>query len=200
MTEEFIKARADQAAIWVHQFYPTGDGFGYEKSLGKEAFRAGADWAKDYLANQHEKWCLDFHIGYQKMKADNERLGKEVEELMKVDYWQDRYNNLKKESDNKIKELEAELDNQKPLFTSRVLVPKLEAEIKELVEANVALIGECAGFKSSCLLSQQTAADLAKERDRYKKALDLALYYVNGDATWEGVKMKVDKILKGESI
>ena len=32
---------------------------------------------------------------------------------------------------------------------------------------------------------------------RYKKALDLALYYIEGDATWEGVKHQVDQILNG---
>lgn len=33
--------------------------------------------------------------------------------------------------------------------------------------------------------------------ERYQKALDLALYYVAGDATYEGVKAKIELILKG---
>lgn len=33
---------------------------------------------------------------------------------------------------------------------------------------------------------------------KYKEALELALYYVEGDATWEGLKVKIDKLLEDE--
>lgn len=36
-----------------------------------------------------------------------------------------------------------------------------------------------------------------KEISCLRKALDLALYYVEGDATYEGVKQKVNEILTG---
>lgn len=36
---------------------------------------------------------------------------------------------------------------------------------------------------------------LKDQLDRYKKALDLALYYIEGDATWGGVTAKVKEIL-----
>lgn len=36
-----------------------------------------------------------------------------------------------------------------------------------------------------------------EEYRRLKKALDLALYYIEGDATYEAVKEKIDKILTG---
>lgn len=39
------------------------------------------------------------------------------------------------------------------------------------------------------------AEALLADNQRLKKALDLALYYVNGDATWEALKAKVDEIL-----
>lgn len=36
------------------------------------------------------------------------------------------------------------------------------------------------------------------EVEHFRNALDLVLYYVEGDATYEGVKMKVEKMLRGE--
>lgn len=41
-------------------------------------------------------------------------------------------------------------------------------------------------------------SDLEVEKYRLTKALDLALYYVEGDSAWEGLKVKIDKILRGE--
>lgn len=40
---------------------------------------------------------------------------------------------------------------------------------------------------------------LQKENERHKKALSLALYYVEGDATWEALKLQIAAILDGES-
>lgn len=39
---------------------------------------------------------------------------------------------------------------------------------------------------------------LKLDLSRHKRALELALYYVEGDATYEGVKEKVSRILEGE--
>jgi hypothetical protein len=39
---------------------------------------------------------------------------------------------------------------------------------------------------------------LLSQLDKHQRALELALYYVEGDATWESVKAKIESILKGE--
>lgn len=40
--------------------------------------------------------------------------------------------------------------------------------------------------------------DLIMELGRLKRALDLALYYMNDDSIWENLKIKIHKILKGD--
>lgn len=35
-----------------------------------------------------------------------------------------------------------------------------------------------------------------KKIEQLKKAVDLALYYIEGDATYEGVKLKIDALIK----
>jgi hypothetical protein len=42
--------------------------------------------------------------------------------------------------------------------------------------------------------------ELHENLGRHKKALDLALYYVEGDATWESLRDQVSLILKGEEL
>jgi hypothetical protein len=39
---------------------------------------------------------------------------------------------------------------------------------------------------------------LAEDNLRLIEALELAMYYVEGDATWEGLCLKVEAVLKGE--
>lgn len=50
-----------------------------------------------------------------------------------------------------------------------------------------------------CIFASNHAADIAERMLRLEKALELALYYVEGDSTYEAVKMKVEAILRGES-
>lgn len=45
-------------------------------------------------------------------------------------------------------------------------------------------------------LTAELAAAKA-DLSRHRRALELALYYVEGDATYEGVKEKVSRILEG---
>lgn len=40
---------------------------------------------------------------------------------------------------------------------------------------------------------------LEEERDKLKKCLELALYYVNGDSTYESLKFRIDNYLSGKT-
>ena len=46
--------------------------------------------------------------------------------------------------------------------------------------------------------AQADLEQLRAQLEHFKNAVDLLLYYVEGDATYEGVKMKVEKMLRGE--
>ena len=70
----------------------------------------------DPLGWSHQPWVLfHHHSTVDALKAEVIRLGKEVEELMKVDYWQDRHNILK----NQIAEIRAAwIEHQRTKFKS----------------------------------------------------------------------------------
>lgn len=67
----------------------------------------------DLQAELKENYELRLEVGtrweplVKKLRAEVKRLGDEVEELMHVDYWQDRHNIVKKENDELKKKLEA---------------------------------------------------------------------------------------------
>lgn len=53
--------------------------------------------------------------------------------------------------------------------------------------------------RANTLLDERFIAESRTAWPRALEALELALYYVEGDATWEALCEKIEKILKGES-
>lgn len=77
---------------------------------------------------------------------------------------------------------------------------RLTVELADVRKERDELRAELAAAKAEIDRLQQynDAARLAADLSRHKRALELALYYVEGDATYEGVKEKVSRILEGK--
>lgn len=53
------------------------------------------------------------------------------------------------------------------------------------------------GEKYTHVVEISRVHELETRIEKYKKALDLAMYYVEGDATWASLKEKIEDILGG---
>lgn len=80
---------------------------------------------------------------------------------------------------------------------NRKLTAELAAAKAEVERLKVELNHEKEAKKFRSNLDHETFMTLRADLDRHKRALELALYYVEGDATYEGVKEKVSRILEG---